>query len=94
MKVSKEEILKIAGLSNLELEANEVEKYMLNLEDILNFAEIVNNAPIEGLDITVGANESENRFRKDELKEFGHLEELLQNAPTQEQRMFKIPNVI
>lgn len=34
MQVSKEEILHIANLAHLTLEENEVEKYMLNLQDI------------------------------------------------------------
>ena len=94
MKVSKEEILHIANLANLNLEENEIENYLENLDDILNFAEIVNNAPVDDLDITIGANETKNVFRKDEVKIFKDNEALLQNAPEQEQHMFKIPRVI
>ena len=94
MKVSKEEILHIAKLADLELEENEIEKYMLNLQDILNFANIVNNAPVDNLDITIGANEKKNVFRKDEIKLFEDNEALLQNAPSKELNMFKIPKVI
>ena len=49
MEVSREEILHIANLASLNLDENEIDKYILNLQDILNFANIVNNAPIEGL---------------------------------------------
>ena len=56
MKVSKEEILHIANLAQLTLEDSEIEEYMLHLQDILNFAEVVNNAPVENLQITIGAN--------------------------------------
>ena len=94
MKISKEEILHIAKLADLELEENEIEKYMLNLQDILNFANIVNNAPVDNLDITIGANEKKNVFRKDEIKLFEDNEALLQNAPSKEQNMFKLPKVI
>ena len=94
MKVSREEILHIANLARLDLEENEIDKYLENLDDILNFAEIVNNAPVEGLDITIGANEAKNVFRKDEVKVFGDTEGLLQNAESTEQNMFKIPKVI
>ena len=72
----------------------EVEKYLLHLQDILNFANIVNNAPVEGLDITIGANEAKNRFRRDEVKVFDNIEGLLQNAPEQDRHMFKIPKVL
>lgn len=94
MQVSKEEILHIANLANLNLEENEVDTYLLHLQDILNFANIVNNAPVEGLDVTIGANEAKNVFRKDEVKRFEDTEALLQNAESKEQNMFKIPKVI
>ena len=94
MQVSKEEILHIANLAHLTLEENEVEKYMLNLQDILNFANIVNNAQVDGLDVTIGANEAKNVFRKDEIKKFDNIEGLLQNAPDQDRHMFKIPKVL
>ena len=94
MQVSKEELLHIANLAQLTLEDNEVEKYLQNLQEILNFANIVNNAPVDELDITIGANETKNVFRKDEVKIFEDIDSLLQNAPTQEQHMFKLPKVI
>ena len=94
MKVSKEEILHIANLAQLTIEESQIEEYMLHLQDILNFANIVNNAPVEGLDVTIGANEAKNQFRKDEIKQFEDTDSLLQNAPTQERDMFKIPKVI
>jgi aspartyl-tRNA(Asn)/glutamyl-tRNA(Gln) amidotransferase subunit C len=93
-EVSKEEILHIANLARLNLEEDEIEKYRENLQDILNFANVVNNAPVEGLDVTIGANEAKNVFRKDEIKVFEDTEGLLQNAPSQEQNMFKLPKVI
>ena len=94
MKVSKEEILHIANLAQLTLEEDEIEKYLLHLQDILNFANIVNNAPVDGLDITIGANEAKNIFRKDEIKKFEDVDSLLENAPTQDQHMFKLPKVL
>ena len=83
MKVSKEEILHIAKLADLEIKEEEIEKYALNLQDILNFANTVNNAPVDGLDVTIGANEKKNVFRKDEVKIFKDNGALLQNAPSE-----------
>ena len=94
MKVTREELLHIANLANLNLEENEIDNYLENLQDILNFADIVNNANTEGLDITIGANEAKNVFRKDEVEKFEDTESLLQNAKEKEQNMFKIPKVI
>lgn len=94
MQVSREEILHIANLAMLNIKEEEIDTYLLNLQDILNFANIVNNAPVEELGITIGANEAKNIFRKDEIKNFDDTELLLQNAPEQEQNMFKIPKVL
>ena len=94
MKVSKEEILHIANLADLNLEENEIDNYLKNLEEILNFSNIVNNAPVENLDITIAANEAKNVFRKDEIELFEDNKALLENAPSKEQNMFKIPKVI
>lgn len=94
MKISKEEIKHIANLARLEINENEIDNYILNLQDILNFADIVNNAPVENLDITIGANEAKNVFRKDEVEVFKDNEALLANAKEKERNMFKIPKVI
>ena len=94
MNVSKEELLHIADLSDLIIEENEVDEYLKNLQEILEFANTINSANVDNLDITIGANEAKNVFRKDEVKEFDNIQGLLQNAPSLEQNMFKIPKVV
>lgn len=93
-EVSREEIMHIAKLASLNLNEDEIDKYRENLEDILNFAAVVNSANVDELDITIGANEKCNAFRKDEVVTFEDTDALLQNAPTKERNMFKIPKVI
>ena len=94
MVVSKEELLHIAKLANLNIKEEELENYLLNLQDILNFANIVNEANVEGVKETIGAAELSNVLRKDEVIEYKDNKSLLQNAPEQEDNMFKIPKVI
>ena len=94
MVVSKEEILHIAKLANLNLQEDEIDTYLLHLQDILNFANIVNNAPTDGLEETIGALELKNVFREDKAISYNDTEGLLANAPEKEDNMFKIPKVI
>lgn len=94
MKVTREELLHIAKLADLKIKDEEIDTYLNNLTDILNFADVVNKAPVEGLKETVGSNTNYNVFRKDEVVDFEDKEALLQNAPEMEQNMFKIPKVI
>lgn len=93
-EVSREELLHIAKLANLNLKDEEVEAYKEHLQNILNYANVVNEAPIEGLEESIGVNEAYNVFRKDEIVKSIEREELLQNAPDSQEGMFKIPKVI
>lgn len=93
MKISREEIIHIAKLANLNLTDAEIDKYTNDMEDILNFANTVNNVNTEGVDETIGT-DSYNVFRKDEIEEPMDREVLLQNAPSQDEGMFRIPKVI
>ena len=94
MSISKEELLHIAKLSDLKIKDEEIEKYLKNLEDILNYTEIIKNAPIENCEETIGVNDSYNVFRKDEVKVFEERKKILSNTTEIERDMFKIPKVI
>ena len=94
MKVTREELIHIAKLADLKIDENEIEKYLLNLQDILNFANVVNDAPVENLTETIGSNDNHNVFRKDEIKVFEDKDSLLANAPELENKMFKVPKVM
>lgn len=94
MQISKEEIRHIANLSMLNLTEEEVEKYTIDMQDILNFAETINNADTEGTGETMGALEIYNVLRKDEVRESMDRDLLLQNAPEQDVGMFKVPPVV
>ena len=101
MKVSKEELLHIANLASLNLKEEEIDTYLLHLQDILNFANIVSGAPVNEMEQSVSVNKNcnaillqENSRTKDEIKQFENMEALLQNAPEKEENMFKTPKVI
>ncbi len=93
-KVSKDELLHIANLSDLNIKDEEVDEYLKNLDDILNYVEVIQNAPINDLDETIGTTELSNVFRKDEPIEFDNKEGMMKNAPELENNMFNIPKVI
>ncbi len=94
MKVNKEELLHIANLADLKIKEEEIDKYLNNLEDILNYTDVLNSVDLNNCEETIVANDSTNVFRKDEVKVFEDNELLLQNAPEKERNMFKIPKVI
>ena len=94
MKISKEELLHIAKLSDLEIKENEIEEYLKNLEDILNYTETIDKIDVRKLDETIGATEEFHVFRKDEVKQFDNIDQLMENGPEVDRNMFKIPKVL
>lgn len=94
MTVSKEELLHIANLADIKIKDEEVEKYLNNLQDILDYTELLNSINLEEFDETIGANDSSNVFRKDEIIDFNNKEGIMANAPEKERNMFKIPKVL
>ena len=94
MKISKEELLHIATLSDLEIKENEIDEYLKNLEDILNYTETIDKIDVSKLDETIGATEDYNVFRKDEVKQFENIDQMMENGPEVDRNMFKIPKVL
>ncbi len=94
MQVEKEDVLHIAKLACLKLKEEEIEEYRKNLQDILNFANIVNGVNTENISETIGSTSNVNVFREDEVKTFEDEAALLQNAPENQNNMFSIPKVI
>ena len=94
MEISKEEIMHIAKLANLKLKEEELPEYIKNLQDILNFANIVNEAKVDELETSTSSIDNFNVFRKDEIKVFEDNKALLQNAPEQKDNMFRVPKVL
>ncbi len=94
MAVSREELLRIANLSELILKEEEIDEYLKNFQEIIDFSETINSANVEGLQTTIAANESKNRFRKDEVIEFDNIDAMMANGQNIEQNMFKLPKVV
>ena len=94
MTIGKEEIKHIASLASLNLSEEEIDMYAKDLKDILEMANLVNNVDTSKVKETIGVGEKYNVFRKDEIKQSISKEELLKNAPSQDEGMFRIPKVI
>jgi len=94
MKLSKDEVLKIANLARLELSAPEVEKYGDQLSAILDYVETLNKLDVSGIEPTAHAVMVPTPFRADVVKADTTREKSLLNAPDREDTFFKVPKVI
>ena len=94
MLINKDEVVHIANLASLNLSEKEIEGYTKDMQEILEFAKMIDTVSTEGLEETIGTSEKSNAFRRDEVKEFENKELLLKNAPSQVDGMFQIPKVL
>lgn len=94
-KLSREDVLKLAALSKLRLNDEEVEKMRTELSEILNYVEMLNSVNIEDLGPTYQVTGLKNVTRSDEIKDYGYKTiDLLRNAPAVQDGQFKVKRVL
>ena len=90
MKLSPEEVQHIALLARLGLSEAEVEKFRLQLSNILENFEILNQVDTTDLLPTAQSIALQNVLRPDEAKTSFPVEDILANAPQKEDNCFKV----
>ena len=93
-KITKEEVKKVAHLARLELNDNEINNHAKQLEKILDYIRHLEAIDTGDVPCTTRAIEVTNVFRKDEKKNFDCTEELIELAPSSEEKYFKVPKII
>lgn len=79
---------KIAKLANLSLSEEEINKYTLQLVDILNYVEQLNQVDTSKVDATFNVSGQKNRVAEDNPKECLPQEDALFNAPQKKEGFF------
>lgn len=92
--ISKEEIKHIADLSMLNLTEEEIEKYTANMQDIVGFANKINEIETAGVTESAFALDTYNVFRKDEVRESFDRDMLLKNAPSSNGEAYSLPSMM
>ena len=93
-KITKEDVKKVAQLARLELNENEINNHAEQLEKILGYIKQLEKINTDDIPCTTRAIEVINVFRKDEKKNSDCNEELLDLAPSREDKFFKVPKII
>jgi aspartyl-tRNA(Asn)/glutamyl-tRNA(Gln) amidotransferase subunit C len=94
MNIKKEDIEHIAKLSMLNLSETEIEKYRASMEEIVGFANKINELDTDGIEESAFASNMCNVFRKDEVKESFDRDELLKNAPSSNGEAYSLPSMM
>ena len=93
-KISRDEVKKVAQLARLELNENQIQKHAEQLEKILEYIKQLEKINTNNIKCTTRAIEVINVLRKDEKKDYQSIEQLLDLAPSRENKFFKVPKII
>ena len=94
MSLTKEEVLKIAKLSKLSFEEAEIEKFQIELNDILKYIDMLNEVDTSEVQPLVHINEAVNNFSEKEEKPSLKIEKVLLNAPESAENAIVVPKVV
>ena len=94
MEIKREDIEHIAKLSMLNLSDEEITRYTKDMEQIVGFANKINDIDTSEIEESAFALDAKNVFRKDEIRESFDRDLLLSNAPNSNGEAYSLPNVM
>ena len=93
-KITDDDILKLAELSNIEITDEQVAKFREEIQSIMEYVEQLKEVDVGSLEPTNQVTGIENAFRPDELQEYSIPAELLKNLPNREDDYIKVKRVL
>jgi len=94
MKITKNEVLHVADLARLSLDAAAIDKFAEQIGAILEYVDKLNEVNTEGVKPTSHAISLTNAFREDEQGAHLDREKALATAPQKEDGNFIVPKVV
>jgi len=94
-KLTREDVLKLARLSRLELTEAEIDEFRGELSEILQYVEQLQGVDVSDLKPTNQVTGLTNVFRKDEIRDYGYQPaELLKNVPQVQADRIKVKRMV
>jgi len=94
MKVSPEEVAKIATLARLHIAEDKLSAFAAQFNDILNYMDLLGQADTDGVAPLYSPVEATARLREDVAQSHYTREELLQSAPESDGSHFIVPKIV
>jgi len=94
MKITAEKIDQLAHLARLEFDDTTKQSIRQDLENMLKFAESLNQVDTTGVEPLIYMTNTQNNVRTDEVVQSFTKDELLKNAPKKDSDYFRVPKVI
>lgn len=94
-KITRDDLLKLAQLSKLDLTDEQLERFTNELNEIVNYVEQLQSVDVKGLEPTDQVTGLTNVMREDEIKEYQATpDDLLKIAPDVKNHQIKVKRVI
>lgn len=94
MKISKNEVEKIAHLARLEIEDSRKEKMVEQLGNILQYIDTLKDADVDGVGASSGGAMADNVLREDRPEASPGPVVTLANAPDRDDDFYVVPRVV
>ncbi|MDA8788203.1 Asp-tRNA(Asn)/Glu-tRNA(Gln) amidotransferase subunit GatC [Schleiferiaceae bacterium] len=94
MKISTEDVQKLAHLSRLELEGGKAEAMKQDLTKILGFVAAIERLDLDGVEPLVYMTDRENVLRDDDPQTVMTHAEAMKNGPGADSDYFRVPRVV
>lgn len=93
--ISRDDVIHLAQLSNLQLDDDEVQSLQADLANILGYVDQLSELDTTGVEPTYQVTDRENVFREDVVpQQKVSRDELLALAPDQKDNQIKVPKVL
>jgi aspartyl-tRNA(Asn)/glutamyl-tRNA(Gln) amidotransferase subunit C len=93
--LTRDDVLKLAQLARLDLNDAEIEEYIKELSDILQYVEKLDQIDVNGLNPTNQVSGLTNVTRDDKIKDYGYKPlDLLKNVPEVEDNQIKVKRML
>ncbi len=94
MKLTQEQLAKVAHLARIEWNENRAAAMGASLNQILAYMDELNEVDTDNVRPTIHAVELENAWREDTVEPSLSQEEALRNAPERNEIFFKVPKLV
>ncbi|WP_210367268.1 Asp-tRNA(Asn)/Glu-tRNA(Gln) amidotransferase subunit GatC [Bacillus sp. REN3] len=93
-RISVDQVKHVAHLARLAITEEEASKFTKQLDDIISFAEQLNELDTENVEPMAHALEVRNVMREDRAQQGLPREEVLKNAPDHQDGQIKVPGIM
>lgn len=95
VKISRDDVLKLASLSKLQLGEDEIDNMVKEISEIMNYVEKINTVEANELEPTDQVTGLKNVTRPDEIINYdASTKQLLKNAPATEKNQIKVKRIL